>query len=269
MKITTTFSLLFIAICLTPSSAQSPFDKLEHFLKEKNFEVTYGPQDTWYKKSFITYVHPEYKRNLEFQSVYGYGNDDLDFLLKGEFGVPQYKIEFGIDLSEKYSLFIIASHLTYEVDVNKTYYRIGEWNGFPVSDSIYLRDDITKLEHSNGMNIWNVGVKRKIPIGFKGKENIDLNYTVTPNVGLVFTASQASIKNPANNIEHYNRHNSISGLNYAINSEIQLVFKKHFQFAINLNYFQMIILKAKLTGDAYLKHQLRGLNYGASIGYRF
>jgi len=225
-----------LGFAFNPCSAQSPFDNLEQFLKEKNFEVTYGPQDTWYKRSHITYVHPEYNRNLEFQSVYGHGNDDLDFLLKGEFGVPQYKFEFGIDLSEKYSLYILASHLTYEVDVDKTYYRIGEWNGFSVSDSIYLRDDITKLEHSNGMNIWNIGVKRKIPIAFKKNENIDLNINITPNIGLVFTASQASIINPANNVEHYNRHNSVSGINYAVNSEIQFLIKDHFLFAINLNY---------------------------------
>jgi len=31
----------------------------------------------------------------------------------------------------------------------------------------------------------------------------------------------------------------------------------------------MIIIKAKLTDDAYLKHKLRGYNYGASIGYKF
>ena len=86
------------------------------------------------------------------------------------------------------------------------------------------------------MNIWNIGVKRKIPIAFKKNVNIDLNINITPNIGLVFTASQATIINPANNVEHYNRHNSVSGINYAVNSEIQFLIKDHFLFAINLNY---------------------------------
>ena len=252
------------------SSAQSIFDKLESKLKESNFEINYGPQDTWYKRSYIRYVHPRYNRDVEFQSVYGHGNDDLDFIFEGEFGVPQYKIDFGIDLSENYSLMVMATHLTYEVDVDHTYYRIGEWNGNHVSDSLFLRDDVTRLEHSNGMNIWNVGVERKIRLGFKNSPNINLDLGLRPNIGLVFTASQGSIRNPNNIFEHYNQGNSLSGFNYSFNTDIQLVFKEHFLLSFNLNYFQMIIIQAKLSNDgAYLKHHLRGFNYGASLGYKF
>ena len=269
MKNKTKLLALLLVILCPPVSAQSIFDKFEKILKDQNLEINYGPQETWYKRSYITYVHPKYDRDIEFQSVYGHGNDDLDFILKGEFGVPQYKVDIGIDLSENYSLLLMASHLTYEVDVEQKYYRIGEWNGFQVSDSIYLKDDITRLEHSNGMNIWNFGIERKFHIGFKDNEHLDLFYGLTPNVGLVFTASQGSIKNPSNIFEHYNQGNGLSGFNYSLQSDIQLLFKKHYQLRINLNYFQMIIMKAKLHKEAYLTHKLRGFNYGISLGYKF
>jgi len=251
------------------SYSQSIFDKVEKYLKDKKFEISYGPQDVWFKRSYVRYVHPEYGRDIEFQSVYGHGNDDLDFLFKGEFGVPMYTIDFGFDLSENYSLIVRASHLTYEVDVDQTYYRIGKWNGANVSDSIYLRNHISRLEHSNGMNIWNLGVRRNFNIGFKENENLDLSYAVTPNVGLVFTASQGSILNPEGIWEHYNQGNAISGYNYAVNNELEVTIKKHLLFKLNLNYFQMIINKALLTDGAYLKHKLRGLNYGLAFGYKF
>ena len=258
------FSILF-----SPSFSQSIFDKIEQNLKERNFEINYGPQETWYKRSYLSYIHPKYNRDIEFQSVYGFGNDDLDFIFKGEFGVPQFRIDFGFDLSDNYSFVIMATHLTYEVDVEKTYYRIGEWNGHQVSDSIYLKNDITRLEHSNGMNIWNIGIERKFSIGFKENENLDLNIGISPNAGLVFTASQGSIINPEFKWEHYNQGNALSGVNYAINSDLQLLIKKHFQIRINFNYFQMIISKARLSEDAFIKHKLRGFNYGLSIGYKF
>lgn len=269
MKKFTFFHCLFFIIVSAPITAQSTFDKFEQFLKEKNFEINYGPQETWYKRSYIQYIHPKYDRNIELQSVHGHGNDDLDFIFKGEFGVPQYRIDFGIQLSENYSLTVMASHLTYEVDVEQTYYRIGVWNGDAVSDSIFLKNNITRLEHSNGMNIWNIGLERKIQLGFKENQNLNLHLGFTPNVGLVFTASQGSILNPDLIWEHYNQGNALSGVNYALNTDIQLLIKEHFQIRINLNYFQMIISKARLNSDAYLKHKLRGCNYGASFGYRF
>jgi len=250
-------------------SAQSIFDKFEDFLINRNFEIHYGPQNTWYKKSNIRYVDLNYQRDIEFQSIQGHGNDDLDFFLIGEFGVPQFRIDFGIDLSEKYTLSILATHLTYEVIVDRTYYRLGVWNGENVSDSIYFRDIVSKLEHSNGINIWNFGIGRKFKVKLGKQEKHFLFVNIKPNIGIILTASQGSIINPDNVIENYDQGNSFSGVNYAITNELKLTLFRHLDIGINFNYFEMFIHKAKLSNNAYTKHTLRGSNYGLFLGYKF
>lgn len=87
------------------------------------------------------------------------------------------------------------------------------------------------------MNIKNIGFK-KIVLAFKTNENIDLNFTLDPNVGLVFTASQVSIRNPKNKWGHYNQGISISGVNYALNSVLQLLIRKKYYLSSSSTIFK-------------------------------
>lgn len=249
--------------------AQTIFDKFEDFIIERNLEIHYGPQWTWYKQSDIRYVDPKYGRDINFQSTKGQNNNEKDFVLWGEIGVPQHRWDVGINLSERYMMSIMATHFTYEVDVDRTYYRLGTWNGQAVSDSIFMRDDFDKLEHSNGINTYNIGIGRKFNLAFKNNEKHNLSMILKPNIGILYTASQGSIKNPDGIMEHYNQNNSVSGFNYGFTTEFKLHLFKHFNLGINYNYFQLWMANAKLHETAYIKQELRGFNYGFFVGYQF
>jgi len=263
------FSLLLLLLT-AQVNAQSIFDKVENNLLEKHFQINYGVQLAWYKVSNIHFVQEQYNRNVEYQYVSANANGSTLSVLRGKVKkTPQFKVSFGIDLSQKYSLLISATHISYYVDVDKSYYRRGIWNGQMVSDSIYLQNDFRRLEHSNGINIWNIGVKRKIRMDIKKWNAVRFELGMMPNLGLVYTASQGEIKNPTGQYEHYDPGNSLAGFNYALEAALALIIKEHWQIQINLNYFEMFIKRAKLDENAYVKQRLRGSNYGLNIGYKF
>lgn len=263
--------LLVWMLSITISKAQqSIFDKIENSLSDKHFQINYGLQLAWYKISNIHFVQEQYDRDLEYQYVSATANNITTSFLKGELEkTPQFRVNFGIDLSENYSLLLSATHLSYNVDVDKSYYRRGIWNGQMVSDTLYFQDDFRKLEHSNGINIWNIGVQRKIRLEAKKWEAIYFEVGLKPHVGLVYTASQGEIKNPNDQYEHYDPGNSLAGFNYAFETTFTMVIKKHWLIKINSNYFEMFIKRAKLEDDAYIEQRLRGSNYGLSLGYKF
>ncbi len=266
LKLVLLFFFLFI---FNSIYSQSVFDKVEEFVVNRNLEVSYGIQFTWFKTSNIRFVQEKYNRDLIFQYVKSKKDNRLNYLFKGELGVPQFRINVGLDLSKKYSIHLAVSHLTYHVDVDQEYYRIGFWNNESVSNTIYFKDDFRKLEHSNGINLWNIGIQRHFILKLEKLKWLNFDIGIMPNFGIVAAASQGEIRNPSNEFERYDLGNSIAGLNYAGEITLKIFFFEHFKLSFNFNYFQMHILRAKLEDDAYVQQRLRGSNYGVNIGYKF
>lgn len=250
--------------------SQSVFDKFEKWLGQKHFQITYGPQIAWYKNSHLTFVQEEYDRNIIFQDVKAKDDPSLDFLLKkGEFGVEQFRVAFGIELSKNYSVQIVATHLTYLVQVENDYYRNGLWNGQKESNTFYFRDDFAKLEHSNGINIWNIGVQRNIWLTRSDSSNFRVSIGIMPKIGAILTATQAEVRNPTGIFEHFDPGNNLAGFDYSLDFSLRFLFFQHFQLTGNLNYFQFLIDKAKLSNSSYVSQKLRGYNWGINMGWRF
>ncbi len=259
--------LLFLFTGITEMNAQSIFDKFEHFLSSKRLQLSYGVQSSWYRESHIHFIQEKYERDLVIFDVHAIDRENLSFLLKGEFGVNQYKINLAIDLSDKYSLSAFVTHLGYHVKVDKEYYKIGTWNGMHISNEDNLKNYITALEHSNGINSWNVGIRRR----FKIKQNnwIGLEAGIKPNIGLLAVATQGEVINPYGVAERYDKGNKIGGYNYGGEIDLSIYIKQHWMLELNLNYFQMHVKKALLDEEAYVKQNLVGSHYGLSVGYKF
>ena len=250
-------------------NAQSIFDKFEQFLVSKKLQLSYGVQSSWYKESQIHFVQKKYNRDLRIHDVRAKDRGFLSFLLKGEFGVTQFKINTEVELSPKYSFAVFLNHMGYHVDVDKDYYKLGVWNNESISNREELSNDFVELEHSNGINIWNVGVLRRIKLSKDDSKLLNFEFGFMPNIGLVSTATQAVIYNPDGEIERYNPGNKLAGFNYGLEIVLRAYIKKHYFFGANFNYFQMHIKRAKLDVDAYVEQELRGSSYGINIGYKF
>ncbi|MEL6256144.1 MAG: hypothetical protein AAFR87_29335 [Bacteroidota bacterium] len=250
-------------------SAQSIFDKAEAWLKENHLQITYAHQLAWFKESHITFVQPEYGRDIIFENVKARDNPQSFSIARGEIGTSQFRVNIGLELSRKYSVFFSGTHLNYIVLTDNEYYRNGIWNGERVSGRVRLEDYFAKLEHSNGLNTYNLGLKRNFWISTDSTRNLQWALSVMPQVGAVFTGTQAGVYNSQRVYEHYDPGNIIAGYNYALDFASSWIFLNHLELAVNLNYFQMLIRRAKLSEDSYVRQKLRGFQYGLGLGYRF
>ncbi len=264
-------SLLLLAFTLgtTNSEAQSIFDRFEKFLVSRNLQLSYGVQASIYKNSNIHFVQEKYGRNLMIHHVSAKDRNYSSSLLKGEFGVVQFKVNAEIDLSPNYSFVFTGTHLAYHVDVNKAYYQLGTWNNEHVSANELLNKDFEQLEHSNGINLINIALKRRIRLTKDEDRTFKFELGLMPNVGLLFAATQASVFNPDGIIERYDPGNELAGYNYGIESVYRVYIKQHFLVGLNINYFLMEVIHAELEPTSYVEQQIRGVNYGLNVGYRF
>jgi hypothetical protein len=256
-------------LCASFVYGQSVFDKFENFLIDKNLHVQYGLQNAWYKNSHITFIQKEYDRDIIFEHVQAKDDSKWDKIFSERIGEEQFRILVGIDLSKKYSIFLSATHLAYKVKVDKNYYRNGVWDNQRVSDTILFNQHFNKLEHSNGINIWSVGITRNFLVCNFQKLKLKTFFGISPQIGALLSASQVEVMNPSGIYEHYDPGNKLSGINYSVDFSIRLNLFKHFEIIGNINYFQFLMRKAKFSDDSYVDQNLRGYNIGINLGYRF
>lgn len=253
---------------LSEVNSQSIFDKFEKFLVSKKIQISYGIQSGWYKESTIHFVQNRYNRDILIHDVNATDKNNFQFLLDGQFSVNQFKINVEINLSDNYSFLFLTSHLGYHVDINREYYKIGLWNDERISNSKNLSEFFQDLEHSNGINPINLGIRRRINFSKNKTINSNLEFGILPNIGILYTATQAKIINPNNEIEVYNLGNKLAGYNYGIEVDFRFYIKSHWMIGFNFNYFHMRVRKARLEKKAYVNQNIIGSNFGINFGYR-
>lgn len=250
-------------------SAQSVFDKAENWLIKHHLQISYAHQLAWFKESHITFVQPEYGRDIIFENVHARDNPKSFSIGRGEIGTSQFRVKVGIELSRNYSLMISGTHLNYIVLTDRSYYRNGMWDHERVSDTPRFDQYFRKFEHSNGLNTFTIGLRRNFWITQSDEKKVRWALSVMPQVGAVFAGTQIGVLNPEGIYEHYDPGNIIAGYTYAIDFSSRLLFFQHLELDINLNYFQMLIHRARIAKDSYVNQQLRGFQYGVGVGYRF
>ncbi len=260
-------SCLFLALIVfftLKLNAQSVFDKFESKLNDK-LTVSLGGQFTYYKNSHIQFFQEEYDRDITIYNAQGSGRGRLDEFVRGEIGCTQYRVDVKYALSEKYSLQLEAVHLDYLVDLGKSYYMSGIWDGMRINNDGILYGKFLVLEHSNGINIWKLGITRK----WKRQNNWKPYLLISPQIGVVFSATQAEILSQYNDYEKYDPGNTLVGLNYSLSTEFGMRIFKNIDLFLNVTYFQMNLEKAKVSDTSHVTQGLRGSNYGLNIAFSF
>ena len=240
----------FLTLAFNSVNAQSIFDNAESWLKKHHTTIAYGPQYSWYKYSNIRIVQPYVQRDAELMYVQGRQTDNTEALKRGELSTAQSKISVNMELSTKYDIQVYTTHLNYEIINSKDYHLRGVWNGEQIAETIPTSQYFNQLEHTNGLNFWGIGVKRKINL--IKRDNLTMDIGLMPNIGGVFTATQAQIYNPNGDLAYYDPGNGFSGVVLAGESSLNTVFKSHWVVSGNFNFFQTYIKEAKLDHHAFV-----------------
>jgi len=251
-----------LLLCLNLKS-QSIFDKVEQKLIN-NLSISVGAQFTWYKNSNIHFVQTDYERNFIIHDAKATGRGRFNEFFKGKFGCSQYRIDLSYRLSQKYLLQLEVTHLDYLVDLGRTYYQLGEWDGERINEISDLTKKFTLLEHSNGINIWKFGLLRQFAFSKSNKISLKSGF----QFGIVMSATQANIYSPYNDLEMYDPGNKFAGFNYSFHSELIFRMNKRIDIYFNFTYFQMNLNKALINEDSYVSQSIGGSNSGINIRYR-
>jgi len=258
--IRTTILFLFLS---NGSFAQSVFDKIEAKLIN-NLTISAGAQFTWYKESNIYFEQRDYNRQLNIFGVHAVGRGRFNEFFKGRIGCSQFRVDIQYQLSRKYILQAETTHLDYLVDLEENYYQRGEWDGERINGEHNLLDRFTLLEHSNGINIWKLGLIRKIT--FKKMNKLSLSTGI--QVGFVMSATQANIYTPYGDVERFDAGNTLVGISYSSHSELIYHLSRRLDIFFNFTYFQMDLNKAHINSEAFVTQTIVGSNSGINIRYR-
>jgi len=260
--------LLLFLLNVGHLSAQTLFDKIEFWAADHRFELSHGAQFAQYVNSNIHFVQEKYDRDVIFHDAVAEDKLEFDNFLSGEIGASQFKLAFGIELSQRYQAEFSVTHLTYIVDVERDYYQLGYWDGQAVNGLIRMDQSIRKLEHSNGVNQWYIGIKRKFSLLGKADSKLRLQASVGPNLGLLISATQAFILNPDGEVEEFEPLNNISGHGGGLEAVLVLSLNDRWLLRGNYQYFGMMLRQARIESGSYVSHRIRGDNYGIALGFR-
>ena len=95
--------------------------------------------------------------------------------------IPQYNFRFGYFINEKYNVSFGIDHMKYVMVQNQTVEINGEiknsntaYDGNYTNNTIQLKDDFLKFEHTDGLNYINFGIRRMDKVLEKSKFGISL-----------------------------------------------------------------------------------------------
>lgn len=158
------------------------------------------------------------------------------YLNIGKMTIPQYNFRLGYFLHDNYSISIGADHMKYVVDIDqvvKINGRIansgGDYDGIYDKDEVQLKQGFLELEHTDGLNFFNIDFRRHDEVLDLDKIKISLSEGI--GVGLLFPKTNASL---LGNDRSDAYHLSGFGLNGVL--------------GININFFKHFFIQPEIKG---------------------
>lgn len=242
--------------------SQSIFDRLESNMADK-VSISAGMQFTWFKKSNLYFEQSNYGRQLDIFSAKGHGRTRPNEIIHGKIATTQYRVDIQYKLSTKYIIQGEFVHLDYLVDLAEQYYQRGVWDGIRINGESDLLDKFTLLEHSNGINIWKLGLIRK----FSPKSIKKFSLSTGFQLGFVMAATQANIISPYGDIEKFDPGNKPVGHSFSSHIELAYHISSRFELFINMTNYNMQLNKAHINDYSFVTQSLAGANFGLNIRY--
>lgn len=242
--------------------------KLHHWILKHHFTVTAGYFRASFKKQDLRIVQPGYARDVRFFDVEA--NDLSYFKNINSFQITatQHRISFSADFKYRFQLGLNISHINYSAFTNDNYRMQGVWNGKHVNDTVLMKNYVKSLYHTNGLNLWNINLKKILPLVNKNKY-FNVNIGLGAHFGATITSSEIEIKDTvANKYLYYTPGNKLAGYHFGLNSKIDVIILRHYVIQPFWDWSFAYLHKAPFY-EGYVNQKIYTNYYGISLGYRF
>lgn len=198
--------------------------------RKGQFFVYWGWNRAWYTNSDIHFTGANYDFTLQ-KVVAKDRQSPFDFetyFKPVSMTIPQYNVRIGYFLKDNYSISFGTDHMKYVAQQNQTVKIDGKIaNSGTVYDKTYTNEDITikkgflEFEHTDGLNYFNVDVRRYHDILNLKKINISFNEGI--GLGGLLPRTDATLLNYQRNDEFH-----LAGFGTSILASLNATFYKYF-----------------------------------------
>ena len=198
--------------------------------RKGQFFVYWGWNRAWYTNSDIHFTGANYDFTLQNvvakdrQSPFNFET----YFKPVSMTIPQYNVRIGYFLKDNYSISFGTDHMKYVVQQNQIVKIDGKIaNSGTVYDKTYTNEDITikkgflEFEHTDGLNYFNVDVRRYHDILNLKKINISFNEGI--GLGGLLPRTDATLLNNQRNDEFH-----LAGFGTSILASLNATFYKYF-----------------------------------------
>ncbi len=190
--------------------------------------------------------------------------------------IPQTNYGIGFYFKDNYVITLGVDHMKYVVqrpqDVTISGDITGEglpYQGIYEDEKITIRDDLLKLEHTNGLNYLSVGILRSDNLLKKIKrlENkLELNAMEGIGVGVIIPKTDVTLLSQPRNDQYH-----LSGFGLSSNAGLQIVLFNHFfiRGEVKMGYINLTSFRVSSNKDEYGKQHFFFLQPSGQFGWVF
>lgn len=262
--------LILLSFCFSSfaASADSSHSKIHQWLTKHHFTVNAGYFRATYKKQDLLVVHPGYDRSIRFFDVEAGDISYFENIQKLQITATQHRVQFSAEFNKNWQASISFSHLNYGALTNRLYRAQGTWNGQHINDTVLMSDYVKGLYHTNGLNLWNLGLKKSIPL-IAQPNNFKASILLGGHLGTALTSSEIEIRDTVGNkYLYFTPGNRLAGYNLGVNAALDLLFYKHYLLQGFWDWSYTNLIKAPFY-EGYVKQKIFANYYGVTLGYRF
>jgi hypothetical protein len=227
------FLILSSLLFSTPSLSTEPVIQGPKDFKHQFF-VYWGYNRAWYSTSDIHFQGTDYDFTLSSVTAHDkqtpVGADP--YLQPDKLTIPQTNLRIGYFFREHWSISIGDDHMKYVmtqdqvVEINGFIQNTStEYNDVYHQQSIQLKDDFLKFEHTDGLNYINVELRRMDNLLRLGKyqiANIDINLTEGFGAGMLFPRTNTTLLGQETHDEFH-----VSGYGFSGMAGVNIMFWDH------------------------------------------
>ncbi|MFM6983345.1 MAG: hypothetical protein ACKOXF_04370, partial [Chitinophagaceae bacterium] len=245
---------IFLSVGFTVC-ADSSNSKINQWLTKHHFTVNAGYFRATYKKQDLLVVHPGYNRSIRFFDVEAGDISYFENIQKLQITATQHRVQFSADFNKNWQASLSFSHLNYGALTNRLYRAQGTWNGKHINDTVLMSDYVKGLYHTNGLNLWNFGLKKSIPL-FVHKNHFSANILLGGHIGTALTSSEIEIRDTVGNkYLYFTPGNRLAGYNAGVNSALNLIIYEHYLLQGFWDWSYTNLIKAPFY-EGYVKQKI-------------
>ncbi len=264
MSFSKTVAFCFAFSFLLTTKVQAQKDSLRTLKREKwklessnkgLFYISWGYNRSWFTKSTIHFHGPQY--DLTFFNLAAHDNPSPFsfgvYFNPEKASIPQYNLHIGYFFTSRFHLSFGIDHMKYVITQNQQAVISGvvsptistKYAGSYLNDTITLKSEILRFEHTNGLNLVSLDVEYLQPLANLYKHKIWLKWNTGVGGFMVITKTDMSLLGDGVDNDFH-----LSGYSVTAKTGPRLEFWKRFFIASELKVGYMNLPNVNINNDA-------------------